>query len=280
MTPFWQRSDDRFYWNRYLQSSLIEFRNQSPSNAEVDPFILPIIFGFLHIQHTFANHKALTIALISRRSRFRVGTRFFSRGIDARGNVSNFNETEQMLLLPGTTRQKWMSYVQTRGSIPVYWAEVMDLKYKPKLKIFGKVDKSVGPARNHFEEQVAIYGGNILVNLVNQKGHEKPVKVAFEELMRKLDMDKVKYVYFDFHAECSKMRWDRISLLLDHLKDDLIKQQYVRQYSRADIDIHWLKGIILLEDRRPSFERIVWIVSIERMLFNQHLPDMSSPDNL
>jgi phosphatidylinositol 4-phosphatase len=165
--------------------------------------------------------------LISRRSRFRVGTRFFSRGIDAQGNVSNFNETEQMLLIPGTTGQKWASYVQTRGSIPVHWAEVMDLKYKPKLRIFGTVDKSIEPARKHFEEQVAVYGENILVNLVNQKGHEKPIKVAFEELVRKLVMDKVKYVYFDFHAECSKMRWDRISLLLDHLKDDLIKQQYV-----------------------------------------------------
>lgn len=64
------------------------------------------------------------------------------------------------------------------------------------------------------------------MNLVNQTGHEKPIKVAFEELVPKLRMDKIKYIYFDFHAECSKMRWDRISLLLDRLKDDLIKQQY------------------------------------------------------
>jgi len=71
-----------------------------------------------------------------------------------------------------------------------------------------------------------LYGVNILVNLVNQTGHEKPIKVAYEELVPKLGMDKIKYIYFDFHAECSKMRWDRISLLLDRLKDDLIKQQY------------------------------------------------------
>jgi len=140
---FWQLSDDSFFWNRYLQSSLIDFRQQSPANPEVDAFILPVIFGFLHVQHTFANHKALTVALISRRSRHRVGTRFFSRGIDVNGNVSNFNETEQLLLIPSIAGQKWMSYVQTRGSIPVYWAEVMDLKYKPKLRIFGQIDKSV-----------------------------------------------------------------------------------------------------------------------------------------
>ena len=141
--PFWERADERFFWNRHLQSSFIKFRNHSPANAEVDGFILPLVFGFLHIQHTFANHKALTVALISRRSRFRAGTRFFSRGIDVDGNVSNFNETEQMILIPGSTGQTWMSYVQTRGSIPLYWAEVMNLKYKPRLRIFGQIDKSV-----------------------------------------------------------------------------------------------------------------------------------------
>lgn len=142
-TPFWQHADTRFFWNRHLQSTFIEFRQQSFSNAEIDAYILPIMCGFLRIQHTFANHKALTVALMSRRSRFRAGTRFFSRGIDANGNVSNFNETEQMLLVPGAASQTWMSYVQTRGSIPAYWAEVMDLKYKPKLLIFGQIDKAV-----------------------------------------------------------------------------------------------------------------------------------------
>ena len=84
-----------------------------------------------------------------------------------------------------------------------------------------------------------MYGGNILVNLVNQKGHEKPIKVAFEELIRRLEMESVKYVYFDFHHECSKMRWDRISLLVDLLKDDLVKQQYNSFEDKADgVDIH------------------------------------------
>ena len=73
---------------------------------------------------------------------------------------------------------------------------------------------------------MAAYGGNILVNLVNQTGHEKPIKLAYEELIRNLGLEKVKYVYFDFHAECSKMRWGRISLLIEHLRDDLLAQAY------------------------------------------------------
>ena len=70
-----------------------------------------------------------------------------------------------------------------------------------------------------------MYGDVILVNLVNQSGHEKPIKLAFEEVINKLGMSRLKYIYFDFHAECSKMRWDRISLLIDRLKGDLEKQQ-------------------------------------------------------
>jgi hypothetical protein len=53
------------------------------------------------------------------------------------------------------------------------------------------------------------------------------VKLAFEEVVSKLGMSRIKYVYFDFHAECSKMRWDRISVLIDQLKGDLANQQYV-----------------------------------------------------
>jgi len=84
----------------------------------------------------------------------------------------------------------------------------------------------VEPARKHFEEQIATYGDTIIVNLVNHKGHEKPVKVAFEDVIRRLRMDRLEYVYFDFHSECSKMRWDRLSRLIDRLKDDLLRQGY------------------------------------------------------
>lgn len=34
--------------------------------------------------------------------------------------------------------------------------------------------------QKHLQEQVATYGEQSLVNLVNQKGYEKPVKEAFE----------------------------------------------------------------------------------------------------
>src|SRR5947209_8703862 len=75
---------------------------------------------------------------------FLLGTRFFSRGIDAAGNTSNFNETEQIVLLDpirdgyptgafeGNIK---FSYVQTRGSIPIYWAQINNIMYTPKLQV-------------------------------------------------------------------------------------------------------------------------------------------------
>lgn len=80
--------------------------------------------------------------MITRRSRHRPGTRYFSRGIDANGNVSNYVETEQLVLYEDAGEKHNLSYVQTRGSIPVYWAQLINLKYTPRLWV-GDSKKSV-----------------------------------------------------------------------------------------------------------------------------------------
>lgn len=87
----------------------------------------------------------MQLCLISRRSRFRAGTRYFRRGIDHDGHVANFNETEQIVLLegptPGLPRTSdvnvvaKLSFVQIRGSVPLFWAEINTLRYKPDLQV-------------------------------------------------------------------------------------------------------------------------------------------------
>ena len=76
----------------------------------------------------------------------------------------------------------------------------------------------------HLQKQTSTYGSVTLVNLINQKGHEKPVKDAFERQMAQLELSDVKYEYFDFHNECKNMRWDRISVLIDQMQEDLKRQ--------------------------------------------------------
>lgn len=279
-TPLWQRADDRFFWNRFVQSDLIDYRNmgargQPGPQPGADPYILPVIFGMLEIHPTTFKGTDLTIVLITRRGRHRGGTRYFSRGIDEEGHVSNYNETEQVVIfndsgagMSGFTggnnmqthktenrEMQIMSYVQTRGSIPVYWAEINTLSYTPKLQIRG-VDSATPAAAAHFEEQVRIYGDNYLVNLVNQKGREQRMKEAYEEIVQKLQsspqdaitsntvtdekfhviesgsskqaFDRVHYIYFDFHSETKGMKLHRAQLLLDRMQEALVAQQYFR----------------------------------------------------
>ncbi|KAK4900657.1 Phosphoinositide phosphatase sac1 [Elasticomyces elasticus] len=283
--PLWQRADDRFFWNRFVCTSLIDFREGRASGGRsisagpqtaADAFILPVMFGMMNITSTSVKGNAMTFALITRRSRHRAGTRYMSRGTDEEGHVSNFNETEQIIILndnnssaglttysgPGDRggfanskpmgahqETQVLSYVQTRGSVPVFWAEINNLHYIPTLQIRQPVSTSVSAARRHFDEQIKLYGDNYLVNLVNQKGREKRVKDAYEEVTSLLQTsprerqesdskteerfnviessgkggwyDHLHYVYFDFHNETKGLKWHRAQLLLDQLKSGL-----------------------------------------------------------
>ena len=281
--PLWRRADDRFFWNKFLQSDLIDFAMGGGSASGLrggqqlgaDPFILPVIFGMLVITSTRIKSTPLTFALITRRSRHRAGTRYLTRGIDDQGHVANYNETEQVVILNDDNRTlggfgggekasvgdndgsetQVVAYVQTRGSVPVYWAEINTLKYVPALQI-RSVDTAVGAAQKHFDEQIRLYGDNYLVNLVNQKGREDRVKKAYEQVVRALvsspgeaaqaddltkekihviepthknkKYDRLRYVFFDFHNETKGLKWYRAQLLLDQLKEGILRGQYFR----------------------------------------------------
>ncbi|GAA5985256.1 hypothetical protein JCM10908_002588 [Rhodotorula pacifica] len=230
--PFWQKSDDRFFWNRHLQGRLINATTVG-GPQDFSRFILPVVFGFVEFRHASINGRDFQFGLVSRRNRFRAGTRYFSRGIDEKGNVSNFNETEQIVILSahgsdagagggGETR---FSFVQTRGSVPVYWAEINNLRYKPDLKVLD-LAATADSLRRHFEQQTSLYGDQFLVNLVNSSGYEKPVKEAYERALHALANPRVHYTYFDFHKECKGLRFDRVSVLIDQLHEDLERQGY------------------------------------------------------
>ena len=282
-SPLWSRADDRFFWNRYVQSDLIDFRTrggrgQPAPQPGIDPYILPVIFGMLEIHPTTFKGTPLTIVLITRRSRHRAGTRYFSRGLDEEGHASNYNETEQVVIindrgsglggfagsgdmqsgkLGGEGKEmQIMSYVQTRGSVPVYWAEVNNLKYTPTIQL-KSTEAAYPAAKKHFDEQIRIYGDNYLVNLVNQKGREQRVKLAYEQMVERLvsspkeqtqadplteekfhtietsgskqtNFDRLHYIYFDFHSETKGLRLDRAQLLIDQMHEALLAQQYFR----------------------------------------------------
>lgn len=105
----------------------------------------------------------------------------------------------------------------------MYWAEINNLRYKPDLKIMD-LSSTAESLRRHFDNQLEHYGDQYLVNLVNQKGYEKPVKEAYERALDAMGNPRVHYTYFDFHHECKGLRFDRVSVLIDSLDEGLQQQ--------------------------------------------------------
>ncbi|XP_028282079.1 phosphatidylinositol-3-phosphatase SAC1-B [Parambassis ranga] len=202
-----ERADQRFVWNGHL---LREFMAQ----PELHKFVFPVVHGFIIMQSSCINGKVFEWSIISRRSCFRAGVRYYVRGIDSEGHAANYVETEQIVQHSSAKA----SLVQTRGSIPFYWSQRPNLKYKPRPQISKTVNHLDGFQR-HFDSQIILYGKQVILNLINQKGSEKPLELAFDKMVTGLGNGMIKYIAFDFHKECSRMRWHRLQILLDMVTD-------------------------------------------------------------
>ena len=131
--------DERFVWNATLIAPLLAFRAglQSDTRARLDrlSLLLPVIQGFVGSKpvDSVQRNEASSLGLISRLSWKRAGARFRTRGIDDDGQVANFVETEVLL----ATESVCMSYVQVRGSVPLFWqqptAGIQTLQQKVEL---------------------------------------------------------------------------------------------------------------------------------------------------
>lgn len=62
----------------------------------IDEWLLRVMCGSIQIRTVYAGHKTAKVAVISRLSSERVGTRFNVRGVNDDGCVANFVETEQV----------------------------------------------------------------------------------------------------------------------------------------------------------------------------------------
>jgi phosphatidylinositol 4-phosphatase len=91
--------------------------------------------------------------LISKKDCRRPGRRFIVRGIDRDGNVVNHVSTEHVFTLYGQGQALTVaSYIQTRGSVPLYWSQKPTLKYNPTVKVNPNQDETMIAARKHLDE--------------------------------------------------------------------------------------------------------------------------------
>uniref|UniRef100_A0A8C1JTI9 BAG family molecular chaperone regulator 3-like n=1 Tax=Cyprinus carpio TaxID=7962 RepID=A0A8C1JTI9_CYPCA len=218
--------DDRFFWNKHMIKDLIDLQVQN-----LDFWLIPIIQGFVQVEELVVNynessdeersspetplqestcvddiHPRFTVALISRRSRHRAGMRYKRRGVDTDGHVANYVETEQIIHVHSHT----LSFVQTRGSVPVFWSQA-GYRYNPRPRIEkGEVYPS--------QSSTSVYR-QVIINLVDQNGREKMIGDAYLKQVLLYNNPNLTYVSFDFHEHCRGMKFENVQTLTDAISD-------------------------------------------------------------
>ncbi|OAA46267.1 SacI domain-containing protein [Metarhizium rileyi] len=164
-----------FIWNSYLLE---------PANKVLQAaydWCRPIIHGYVDQAALSIYGRTAHITVIARRSRHFAGARFLKRGANDLGYVANDVETEQIVSESLTTSfhspgprlycsPQYTSYVQHRGSIPLYWTQdSTGVTPKPPIEL-NLVDPFYGAASLHFNDLFRRYGAPIyVVNLVKSK---------------------------------------------------------------------------------------------------------------
>lgn len=228
---------DMFVWNRYLlEPARAVLRN-------VYDWCHPIIHGYIDQSSLNVYGRRVFITIIARRSRFFAGARFLKRGANDLGYVANDVETEQIVSeslntsfhAPGPklyASPTYTSYVQHRGSIPLYWTQDnTGVTPKPDIDI-NLIDPFYSAAALHFDDLFKRYGTPIYVlNLI--KARERTPREskllyeynnAIDYLNQSLPDDKkIIYEAFDM-SRAAKTRGQDVIGTLEQLAEKVLRK--------------------------------------------------------
>lgn len=202
--------NEMFMWNSNLLKPVLRCIDT------VYDWFRPTIHGFIDQVNVSVLGKSIYITLIARRSHQFAGARFLKRGVNKQGYVANEVETEQivtdMLLTgfhsPGNgffDSDRYTSFVQHRGSIPLYWTqEASNLTAKPPIQITA-VDPFFSSAALHFDMLFQRYGKVDVLNLIKTKEktpRETKLLQEFQQCINYLnqflvDDKKIQYTSWD-----------------------------------------------------------------------------------
>jgi len=165
-------ADQRFVWNRRLAEPLMQQEGVSAR------WFTPVMQGFcqtkeVRLARGAAAAAAPVLHLIARRSCRNQGTRFSARGIDDEGEAANWVETEQILSLPAEGTE--LSFVQVRGSAPVFWEQPSDTS---KVTLTRGPELAAVGFERHWRQVEQDYGKVLFVNLLSAAAQKQSTKVS------------------------------------------------------------------------------------------------------
>lgn len=190
-------TDNRFFWNRMLHIHLLRF------GVDTNHWLLKAMCGSVEIRTVYVGHRQARAVLVSRLSCERAGTRFNVRGTNDDGHVANFVETEQVIYLDNEVT----SYVQTRGSVPLFWEQPGIQVGSHKVKISRGFEASAPAFDRHLDMIKQRYGQQVIVNLlgcsvIGSKEGEAMLSQLFQTRHNMSEHSDVPHILFDYHQEC------------------------------------------------------------------------------
>ncbi|CAK44572.1 hypothetical protein M747DRAFT_59093 [Aspergillus niger ATCC 13496] len=224
-----------FIWNHHILGPALETL-KNPWE-----WCLPIIHGYVEQAKMSVYGRLVYITIIARRSRFFAGARFLKRGANDLGYVANDVETEQIVSemtatsfhSPGPNlyaNPLYTSYVQHRGSIPLYWTqENSGVSPKPDIEL-NLVDPFYSAAALHFDNLFERYGAPVYVlNLIKSRERTpreskllKEYTNAIQYLNQFLPEDK-KIIYQPWDmSRAAKSRDQDVIGTLEHIAGEIV----------------------------------------------------------
>ncbi|XP_042621053.1 synaptojanin-1-like isoform X10 [Cyprinus carpio] len=224
-------SDNRFFWNQSLHLHLKHY------GVNCDDWLLRLMCGGVEIRTIYAGHKQAKACVISRLSSERAGTRFNVRGTNDDGQVANFVETEQVIFLD----DKVSSFIQIRGSIPLFWEQpgiqkhsfkgiMLQLNQSREAKGQHGKQQLVGSHRvklsrgfeanapafeRHFGALRRLYGRQVIINLLGMKEGENMLSKAFQSHLKASEhANAVRMLNFDYHQMVKGGKTDKLITVL------------------------------------------------------------------
>lgn len=191
-------TDNRFFWNRMLHIHFLRF------SVNCSQWALKAMCGSVEMRTVYVGHRQAKACIISRLSCERAGTRFNVRGSNDDGHVANFVETEQLIIL----EDEVTSYVQTRGSVPLFWEQPGIQVGSHKVKMSRGFDASHAAFERHLTMIRNRYGHQAIINLlgssmIGSKEGEAILSNLFQAHHKASEIGtNIPHILFDYHQEC------------------------------------------------------------------------------
>ena len=159
-----------FTWNRRLLEG-----GGFLSSLKDQRWATHLVHGYFEQRSIVLLTGRLILTLIARRSWVYAGTRYLRRGVTFDGHCANEVETEQILSGDGLgDHVMHTSYVQLRGSVPLFWSQVTDVMVpKPDIVLY-TFDPLYEATKAHMSHLVRRYAEPIFVLDLVKQNEKRP----------------------------------------------------------------------------------------------------------